>query len=76
MNTEGILGGRLRYWRCFPLEAYGLMPCDSCECFDVTTLDCVTPGCRISHEVLDLIRDLYVKDQSHLDIRYVEDEDR
>lgn len=61
MNTEGILGRRLNWWRCFPLEMDGRMPCESCECFDRSTLECVQPGGRVGHEVLNMVRDRYVK---------------
>ena len=61
MNTEGILGRRLNWWRCFPLELDGRMPCESCDCFDRSTLECVQPGGRVGHEVLNMVRDRYVK---------------
>ena len=65
MNTGGILGGLLDYWRCFPLERTGQMPCDSCECFDSSTLECVQPGCRICNDVIDAVRDMYAKEPQY-----------
>lgn len=75
MNTEGILGRRLGWWRCFPLERTGQMPCGSCECFDRSTLECVQPGGRVSHEVLNMARVLYVEEPQYPDIEAVEDGD-
>ena len=63
MTTEGILGRRLNWWRCFWLERFGQMPCESCECFDRSTLECVQPGGRVGHEVLNMVRDRYVEDE-------------
>ena len=73
MITNGILGRRLSWWRCFPLERYGQMPCGSCEFFDSSTLECVQPGGRIGHEVLNMVRDMYVKDLQCNEIEIVED---
>ena len=72
-STEGLLGKRLANWRCIPLEEYGLMPCTTCECFDRQTLECVCNGCHVSHELLNVIRDLYVEEPQYPDIEVVED---
>lgn len=75
MKTGGILPGRLANWRCIPLEMYGLMPCTTCECFDRQTLECVSNGCHVSHELLNVIRDLHVEEPQYPDIEVVEDGD-
>ena len=74
MNTNGILGRRLGWWRCFPLEIDGQMPCESCECFDSSTLECVQQGGRIGHEVLDIVRYRYVKGPQYPEIEIVDGE--
>lgn len=51
------------------------MPCGSCECFGRSTLECVQPGGRVSHEVLNMVRDLYVEEPQYPDIEAVEDGD-